>query len=145
MYLNLLEKAIEKEKNGEGAFDTIESEVKIDINVSAYISDEYIKDPIQKISMYQRISSIKNKEDTMDVVDELFDRYGSIPKETENLIKIVEIRNVAKNLGITKIFQYDNVIKLSPNNLKINLTNNINNDILITVQKELEKLLKEKG
>ena len=52
---------------------------------------------------------------------------------------------MAKKLGINRIFQYENIIKLSPNNTKINLTNNINNDILITVQKELEKLLKEKG
>lgn len=145
MYLNLLEKAIEREKSGNDSIESIDSEVKIDIKVSAYISDSYISDTLQKIAMYQKISNIKTKEDTMDVVDELFDRYGKIPTETENLIKIVEIRNMAKKLGINRIFQYENIIKLSPNNTKINLTNNINNDILITVQKELEKLLKEKG
>ena len=80
MYLNLLERAIEKEKNGKDSVEYSENEVKIDINVSAYISDNYIKDPIQKISMYQRISAIKGKEDSMDVVDELFDRDGSIPR-----------------------------------------------------------------
>lgn len=146
MYLAMLEKAIKMEKEGKGK-DTVlnnDNDVKIDVNVSAYISDNYIKDPLQKISMYQKISDIRNNEDVMDVVDELLDRYGNIPEETENLIKIVEIRNLARELKITKIFQYENILKIEPNNLRIKLTNKINNDILVTVQLELEKLLKEK-
>lgn len=146
MYLAMLERAIKHEKEGKSEEILNENdEVKIDVNVSAYISDSYIKDPIQKISMYQRISEIKNNEDMMDVIDELLDRYGKIPEETENLIKIVEIRNIARKLGITKIFQYGNILKIAPNNLRIKLTNTTNNDILVTVQLELEKFLKEKG
>lgn len=147
MYLAMLEKAVDKIKNGNENIEKDESEVKIDLNVSAYISDSYIKDPISKISMYQKISNIKNNEDTMDVVDELLDRYGNIPKETENLIKIVEIRNICKELNITKIFQYENFVKIElndGNNYKFSLTNQKNNDILLTVQTVLEKL-KRKG
>lgn len=147
MYLAMLEKAVDKIKNGNEDIEKDECEVKIDLNVSAYISDSYIKDPISKIAMYQKISNIKNNEDTMDVVDELLDRYGNIPKETENLIKIVEIRNICKELNITKIFQYENFVKIDlndGNNLRIGLTNKKNNDILLTVQLELEKL-KRKG
>ena len=146
MYLAMLERAVNKLKNGEEMKpEQDEKEVKIDLGVSAYISDSYIKDPISKIAMYQKISNIENKEDMMDVIDELLDRYGNIPQETENLIKIVEIRNMCKKLNITKVFEYQNVIKIEPNNLKINLTNVKNNDILLTVQLELEKILKEKG
>lgn len=146
MYLAMLERAVNKLKNGEEMKpEQDEKEVKIDLGVSAYISDSYIKDPISKIAMYQKISNIENKEDMMDVIDELLDRYGNIPQETENLIKIVEIRNMCKKLNITKVFEYQNIIKIEPNNLKINLTNVKNNDILLTVQLELEKILKEKG
>lgn len=146
MYLAMLERAVNKLKNGEEMKpEQDEKEVKIDLGVSAYISDSYIKDPISKIAMYQKISNIENKDNMMDVIDELLDRYGNIPQETENLIKIVEIRNICKKLNITKIFEYQNVIKIEPNNLRINLTNVKNNDILLTVQLELEKILKEKG
>ena len=146
MYLAMLERAVNKLKNGEEMKpEQDEKEVKIDLGVSAYISDSYIKDPISKIAMYQKISNIENKEDMMDVIDELLDRYGNIPQETENLIKIVEIRNMCKKLNITKVFEYQNIIKIEPNNLRINLTNVKNNDILLTVQLELEKILKEKG
>ena len=150
LYLALLEKAIREEKEGKDitSKEDISKEVKIDINVSAYISDMYIKDPIQKIDMYQKISDIKNEEESMEVVDELLDRFGDIPKETENLIKIVEIRNKARELGITRILATNKMIKFEPLNLKIALTNSGNNDILIRVQLEIKKLedtIKEKG
>ena len=142
LYVAVLEKAIREEKEGKDATskEDVSKEVKIDINVSAYISDLYIKDPIQKIDMYQKISDIKNEEDSMEVVDELLDRFGDIPKETENLIKIVEIRNKARKLGITRILATDKLIKFEPMNLKITLTNDFNNDILIRVMLEINKL-----
>ena len=142
LYVALLEKAIREEKEGKDATskEDVSKEVKIDINVSAYISDLYIKDPIQKIDMYQKISDIKNEEDSMEVVDELLDRFGDIPKETENLIKIVEIRNKARKLGITRILATDKLIKFEPMNLKITLTNDFYNDILIRVMLEINKL-----
>lgn len=150
LYLALLEKAIREEKEGKDTTvkEDILKEVKMDINVSAYISDMYIKDPIQKIDMYQKISDIKTPEESMEVIDELLDRFGDIPKETENLIKIVEIRNKARELGITRILATERVIKFEPMNLKITLTNDFNNDILIRVQLEIKKLentMKEKG
>ena len=94
--------------------------------------------------MYQKISDIKDKDTMLDVVDELIDRYGDIPKETENLIKIVEIRNLARKIGIKKIGLVNDVLRLEPNNFKIYLTNYKRSDILIRVQLELEKLYKER-
>ena len=61
-------------------------------------------------------------------------------KETEKLIKIVEIRNKARKLGITRILATDKLIKFEPMNLKITLTNEFNNDILIRVMLEINKL-----
>ena len=151
MYLSLLEKAI-KEQKGESIENTLKTdvtkEVKIDLAVSAYISDRYKPNPLQKIAMYQKISDISNDEEMMDVVDELLDRYGDIPKETENLIKIVEIRNIARKLGITRIFVKNGFLIFEPSNLKYRLTNQNSGDILIHVQLELKKLskmLEEKG
>lgn len=145
MYLALLEKAIAEEKKGvnsENIAGNVGKEVKIDIDVSAYIDDKYIKDPIQKIAMYQRISDITSNEESLDVIDELLDRYGSIPKETENLIKIVEIRNDCRKLGITRVIANKNYIKFEPSSNIIKLTKQSGNDILIRVQLEINKLKK---
>lgn len=147
MYLALLDRAIANEQSSNGCVEDkkneIQQEIKIELDVSAYISDSYISDPIQKISMYQKISDITDKDTMLDVVDELIDRYGEIPKETENLIKIVEIRNLARKLGVTKICSFGEILKIEPYNLKIHLTNFTHSDILIRVQLELEKLRKD--
>lgn len=151
MYLSLLEKAINNEKQGkseETQTEEVSKEVKIDLNVSAYISDSYISNPLQKITMYQKISDISNEEEMMDVIDELLDRYGDIPKETDNLIKIVEIRNMARKIGITRIHVKNDFVIFEPSNLRYRLTNFGSSDILIHVQLELKKLykmLEEKG
>lgn len=141
MYLALLEKAINEEQGKKISIkEDTQKEVKIDIDISAYIDDSYIKDSIQKISMYQRISDINSKDEALDVIDELLDRYGEIPKETENLIKIVEIRNKCRKLGINKVIANKNFIKFEPSNLVIKLTKQNDNDILVRVQLEINKL-----
>ena len=136
MYLSMLERALAEEK-GEKVENVKLDEVKIELDVSAYISDRYISNTVQKIAMYQKISDIKNNEDALDVIDELIDRYGELPREVENLIKIVEIRNLCRKIGVTKIAKKDNILIFEPSNLKYSLTNNKSNDILEFVQNNL--------
>lgn len=151
LYCKMLEIAIEKEKKAlEGvevndSYDTFakeSEEVKIDLDVNAFIPSKYIKSDILKIEMYQKIADIKTKEDSLEVVDELIDRYGDIPKEVENLIKIVEIRNLAKKLNVTSIRKVDNLIKIN-NKDKFYLTSQAKNDILLFVETILKNMVKE--
>ena len=154
MYLSLLDKALEDEKqignennnkklNNENEQNIeINKDIKIELDVSAYISDNYISDAMQKIAMYQKISDIENSEDALDVIDELIDRFGNPPREVENLIKIVEIRNMSRKIGITKICKKGENLIFEPGNLKYTLTNKFSNDILCYVQKKLVYLSK---
>ena len=65
----------------------------------------------QKISMYKRIAAIKTEEDARDVYDELIDRFGSVPREVDNLIQIALIRNEAINAGVNLVKQDKDVVK----------------------------------
>ena len=76
-----------------------ETELQIDLNVTSYIPDEYISDSNQKIEVYQNIALCKCEEDIQNVIDEIIDRYGNMPKELENLIDIARIKYLAKNLS----------------------------------------------
>lgn len=53
-----------------------EEEISIDINVSAYIDNDYISDENQKIDMYKKIASINDEQDVLDNEDELMDATG---------------------------------------------------------------------
>ena len=99
-YCNLLDEVI-KEMQGETVKPEID--VQIDLDATCYIPDEYISDSSQKIEMYQDISLCKNEEDIQNVIDEMIDRFGNMPKEIENLIEIARIKILCKKLNISKV------------------------------------------
>ena len=57
-------------------------------------------------------------EDYRELVDELIDRFGDIPKEVENLLDISYIKNTASRLNIKSISQSGNKIILEFNTLE---------------------------
>lgn len=101
-YCKLLDQVV-KEIQGETYEE--EKDVQLDINVSSYIDDDYIENTAQKIEVYQNIALAKTEEDIAEVIDEITDRYGDIPKEVENLLDIARIKNLCKEKNIVKITQ----------------------------------------
>jgi len=100
MYSKLLDKAV-KELQGVETKEDID--VQIDLPVSAYIPKEYIENQAQKISVYQDIAIAKDEKILDDIIDELIDRFGDIPKEVENLIEVAKIKILARKAGIIDI------------------------------------------
>ena len=101
-YCNLLDEVV---KTMQGIEVKEEKEIQIDLNVSSYIPDDYIESTSQKIEVYQNIALAKNEEDIVDVIDEVTDRYGTMPKEMENLLDIARIKILCKRTGVFKISQ----------------------------------------
>ncbi len=107
MYCKLLDEVV---KQIQGQTIEEEVEVQIDLNVSSYIPDEFIENASQKIEIYQNIASCKNEKDIENVIDEIIDRYGKVPKEIENLLEIARIKNLAREKFVLKINQRGNNI-----------------------------------
>ena len=108
MYCNLLDEVI---KEMQGITIEQEQDVQIDINISSYIPDEFISDGKQKIDIYQDIALSKTENDIQNVIDEIIDRYGAIPKEVENLIEIARIKQICKQKKVNKLSQKsDNIL-----------------------------------
>ncbi len=85
-------------------------EASIELQVTAYIPDRYIADEVLKLQMYKKIAAIDSLEAEEEIIDELIDRFGEIPKETMNLIKVSRIRSMAESLCITRIHEDGNKI-----------------------------------
>jgi len=147
MYAALLNKAVEKEKLKIDSKDTLEkSEIKISLDVSANIPNDYISDSVVKIEMYQKLSNAKSQEEIYNVIDELIDRFGDIPNETLNLIEIVKIRNKCKEIDIDEVkIAGDFVwfIQKPKNHIKFRLTNDIKRDILSFVNNTLDSIIRD--
>lgn len=105
MYCKLLDEVMKEMQGTKSVEEKQEEDIQIDINVSSYIPDEYIESSDMKISIYQDIALCKNEEEILDITDEIIDRFGTMPKEVENLLEIARIKNMCKEKNIKKIMQ----------------------------------------
>ncbi len=105
MYCKLLDEVMKEMQGGTYKKEEIGEDIQIDLNISSYIPDSYIENSDVKISIYQDIALCKNEDEILDITDEILDRFGSLPKEVENLIEIARIKNSAKEKGVNKITQ----------------------------------------
>ena len=125
-YCNLLDEVIKEIK---GIEVLPETDIQIDLNVTSYIPDEYISDANQKIEVYQNIALCKNEEDIQNVIDEIIDRFGNMPKELENLIDIARIKYLSKEINIVKIMNKNQavVFTFEQNRFKLDVNKLIQN------------------
>ncbi len=100
LYCKMLEGAV-LEKRG------IEIEKKVDceieLKVDAYLPAEYIPDEMQKLDIYKRIAGIRSEADREDICDELEDRFGKIPPQADNLLKVSTLKEKGCRKYITRI------------------------------------------
>ena len=109
-YCNLLDQVVKEMQGIEVTESDEEPEIQIDINVSSYIPDSYIDSSSQKIEVYQNIALCRTEEDIQNVIDELIDRYGIMPKELENLIEVARIKQMCRKAGVVKISEKKNML-----------------------------------
>ncbi len=105
LYMELLEQAVNTLKSGE-TLDlalSFRKGVEIDLQLSAFIPESYIPDVHTRLVLYKRLSNLKNLENLEDFSVEVIDRFGVLPQQTKNLLKMTELKFLALNAGICKI------------------------------------------
>jgi len=102
LYIEMLNEAV-KEAKGEAVSVLKLPEIKI--SLPAFIPEEYIKETSMRIRIYRKLSQISEEHEIQKLYDEIFDRFGTPPKEMENLFKIAQIRILASKIKIFQIKQ----------------------------------------
>ena len=102
MYMQMLNEAIAEAK-GEPIQKA--AACSVDIQIEAYIPENYIESTSSRIDIYRKIATVHDESDESELIDELIDRYGEPPKAILGLIKVSLLRNAAAALGITEITQ----------------------------------------
>ncbi|MGL5328911.1 MAG: transcription-repair coupling factor [Peptostreptococcaceae bacterium] len=136
LYVKMLNEAIRKVK-GEPITEDID--VEIDLSVNAYIPDTYISDELTKIEMYKKIASIENKEDMIEVEEELEDRFSDLPKSVQTLLRISYIKSLCKKMKIEKVRQVKDEIWLLPLT-KYKTKEKVGHKIVTELEELLEKM-----
>jgi transcription-repair coupling factor (superfamily II helicase) len=110
LYMQMLEEAVRELK---GQAVVREMEPALQLQVSAYIPDEYVDDVSQRLSLYKRLSSSRQPGDLAQLHGELLDRYGPVPEPVERLFEVMEIRLLAKTARAVGIQVSPGVIAFS--------------------------------
>ena len=79
------------------------SDCYIDTDIDAYIPDDYINVPREKMRLYRELDNMKTDAGIDGFVAEMSDRFGPVPPQLEELINIVRLRREAIALGFEKI------------------------------------------
>ena len=110
LYSQMLEEAVEERRSGVKKEE--KKEIEIILHVDAYIPDAYIPDGYQKIQMYKRIKSMEKLEDYVEIIDELQDRFGDMPVETERLMRIARMKVWAAQAGVVSIKEKQQIVTI---------------------------------
>lgn len=112
-YQRILKEAVTELKNEEFA-DTLtaddgsgEEEFVADCTVESdmelLLPPDYVPQESERISLYKELDGIERELDLQKFKMNLEDRFGKIPKETAELLRIPRLRYLARRLGIEKI------------------------------------------
>lgn len=108
-YCELLEETVQ-ELQGEKVEKT--NPTIVDINVTAYIPDEWVGSTDQKMIEYKRLADVKSSTELDYIVEEWQDRFAKPPECVENLIKLIRLRLSATEIKITAIREAGNTIRI---------------------------------
>lgn len=108
-YCELLEETVH-ELQGETVNKT--TPTIVDINVTAYIPDEWVGSSEQKMIEYKRLADVKSSVELDYIVEEWIDRFAKPPESVENLIKLIRLRLSATEVKISAIREVQNCIRI---------------------------------
>jgi transcription-repair coupling factor (superfamily II helicase) len=102
LYQSMLEDAIVELKAG-GVPQRDEFTPQISVDAPIMIPEAYVPDLDLRMGLYRRLGELEDRAAIDAFAAELIDRFGSLPEETANLMKIVEVKLNLKQAMVAKL------------------------------------------
>ncbi|MBD1856944.1 MULTISPECIES: transcription-repair coupling factor [Leptolyngbya] len=100
LYMEMLQEAIQEIRGQE--IPQVD-DTQIDLSLTAFIPADYIPDLDQKMSAYRAVAAAQSKAELMQVSADWIDWYGQIPLAAQQLLRVMELKQIAKKLGFSRI------------------------------------------
>lgn len=78
---------------------------RMDVSLSATIPEDYITHLPTRLSLYQRLGRIINRDDITLIEEELCDRFGPMPEEVIALLSLVDLRALAAEVDVESLVE----------------------------------------
>lgn len=76
---------------------------RLELPVAASLPESYIAHTPTRLALYQRFAKMRERSALPDLREELRDRFGPLPPETENLLTLLDLRLLADAVGIESL------------------------------------------
>ena len=103
LYLRMLEDAIKELSNQQ---EVERKKVDIKLAISAYISDEVVKEERLRLELYRRLSHCESVQEVYEIEEEAIDRFGKLDINTKQFFELIVIKLLSIEKSITLISNY---------------------------------------
>jgi len=79
-------------------------ECTVESDLDMFFSDEYVPSGSERILLYRELDSMEREQDIKRFKERLQDRFGEIPGPAQELIRVVSLRRLGRELGVERIF-----------------------------------------
>ena len=122
LYTQLLHEAVQDLEREEGksvvsgSDSSAEEPTRIELPLNAGIPEDYIGHMPTRLSVYQRLAKLTERRELPEIREELRDRFGPVPDEVENLLKVSELRAIAGAAGAESVIRSSEAIVITLRN-----------------------------
>ena len=83
--------------------DDFVDDCQLDSDLPLYFAESYVPTSTERMQLYRELDNLEREADVEAFRRRMMDRFGAIPEEGENLIRVVRLRMLGKSLGVEKI------------------------------------------
>jgi transcription-repair coupling factor (superfamily II helicase) len=103
LYQSMLEEAIMAAKSGGELRASDDFSPQITVDAPIMIPEDYVPDLDLRMGLYRRMNELEKGEEIHAFAAELIDRFGKLPEETDNLLKVIEIKLNCRAAQVVKL------------------------------------------
>jgi transcription-repair coupling factor (superfamily II helicase) len=103
LYQQMLEEAVAAAKGEAAAAGQPDWTPQINLGTPVLIPEPYVPDLGVRLGLYRRIATLVDQAEIDGFAAELADRFGPVPQEVENLLKIVAVKRLCLDAGVEKL------------------------------------------
>ena len=104
-YLRLLNKTIEELRYWRKlSWWDMDNLTTIELPIDAIVPENYVPDPKEKMSVYQKLSAVSSEKMLNDIIEDVVEEYWPLPRQVKNLCRLLNLKMLATKAKIVKIF-----------------------------------------
>uniref|UniRef100_UPI0005B7A552 transcription-repair coupling factor n=1 Tax=Pseudacidovorax intermedius TaxID=433924 RepID=UPI0005B7A552 len=115
LYNEMLAEAVASLKAGKepDLLAPLSATTEINLHAPALLPDDYCGDVHLRLSFYKKLATARTTDQIDTLLEELVDRFGKLPPQTQTLIDVHRLRVLARPYGVTKVDAAPGVINIS--------------------------------